>query len=700
MTEVARGRLAAAVPFALSLGLSIATVGGTVHWQDSGFFLCAVKEAGVLYPPGYVLYVLLARAWTLVFFFVDFTWALHLFSSACAAAGAATLGRAAAALLRSRGRLFRVAEAGPGPCVDVVGAAIGCMAAAGYTFWFAGIYAKGYALYFLVLALLLRWMIRADESGRPRDFTVAAALIGLAWQAHPSATLAGLAFLLFVVLHARTLGWAGVAGRAALAAACAAGPVLLLPLLAAGDPVSAFGDPRSAGELLEYFTGRRFVARQDSFGWEPERMASVFRYGWEEFLGIGLLLVAAGGARLARSGRRFLFWVLAWVVPLIEVTVLFQIEGQHDFWFTGAWLPLWLVAAVGLHEAAGLAGRHGAVAAAAIGAAGAAWSVAANAGDLSLRGYGLAEVHARVHVESLEDDAILLVHSDDAAAGIHYLQLVRGVKPGLLLVRAGHLERGRSGEPGWYDRKLLRREPALRMPDYRGVRDRLKDQAGLGISAAAFLEANADLGRPIYLLFELPASALPEGRSLTPAGGLWKLTRWPEDPDPRHWEYPVTAESVAAGFRRERGQRSAEVDLQDRLLPEAYERRLLVFLLAARRNLADWNHERGGWREAARLYGSILELDPVQERDAVLQFRLGDSLSAMGEAGRAETILERSLGLGLPAVLRASAHVRLAEILRSRGEEEEARLHLERAESVRSIPDDVRERLLRMRGVR
>ena len=61
------------IPFALSLVLSFCTVGTTVGWQDSGFFLAGVKDLGVLYPPGFVLYLLLCKAWTAVLGFVDFT---------------------------------------------------------------------------------------------------------------------------------------------------------------------------------------------------------------------------------------------------------------------------------------------------------------------------------------------------------------------------------------------------------------------------------------------------------------------------------------------------------------------------------------------------------------------------------------------------------------------------------------------------
>ena len=65
------------VPFGLSLCLSLVTVGTHPFWQDSGLYLTAVQELGVLYPPGFVLYELLCRMWTLLFFFVDFTLAVH-----------------------------------------------------------------------------------------------------------------------------------------------------------------------------------------------------------------------------------------------------------------------------------------------------------------------------------------------------------------------------------------------------------------------------------------------------------------------------------------------------------------------------------------------------------------------------------------------------------------------------------------------
>ena len=51
-----------AVPFVFSLALSLSTVGSTVFWQDSGFYLAAIHDLAVPASHGFVLYLLLAKA--------------------------------------------------------------------------------------------------------------------------------------------------------------------------------------------------------------------------------------------------------------------------------------------------------------------------------------------------------------------------------------------------------------------------------------------------------------------------------------------------------------------------------------------------------------------------------------------------------------------------------------------------------------
>src|SRR5262249_4640772 len=126
-------------PIVVSLLLSACTVGSKPYWQDSGLYLTAVREFHGLYPPRFALDFVLCKAWTLLLGFVDFTLAVHLFSSVCAALSAGFLARAAEKVTGDR----------------LASSVIGCLAAAGYTWWFCGLYAKVYAFYFIFVSLLL-----------------------------------------------------------------------------------------------------------------------------------------------------------------------------------------------------------------------------------------------------------------------------------------------------------------------------------------------------------------------------------------------------------------------------------------------------------------------------------------------------------------------------------------------------------------
>ena len=114
------------IPFVFSMTLSISTAGGHLYWQDSGIFLVAIKELGVLYPPGFALYVLLCKAWTLALWWVDFTYAVHLFSATCAALTAGTMAVTVRDLLSTKGPIFHNAEE-QGPLAEWVGVSIGCL---------------------------------------------------------------------------------------------------------------------------------------------------------------------------------------------------------------------------------------------------------------------------------------------------------------------------------------------------------------------------------------------------------------------------------------------------------------------------------------------------------------------------------------------------------------------------------------------
>jgi tetratricopeptide (TPR) repeat protein len=694
--ECLKRALVPAVPVLVSLALSLSTIGKQVYWQDSGLFLAAVKDLGILYPPGFVLYVVLCKVWTLLFFFLDFTLAAHLFSAACTAAAAGLLALAVRDLLLSRGSLFRVVAVPDPALAGWAGLAAGAMAAGGYTFWFAGLYAKGYALYYLVLAALLWRMIRADDSGKSHDFTIVAVLIGLAWAAHPSSVCLAPALILFVVHHRATLGGREIARRVGIAAAVALAPsLLILPLLTLREPATALGDPRSLTELLDYAFGLRFMGRRGAFGVEPERIASFGVFLWEDFLAVGLSLLTLGLASLAGANRRLLLGILIWLLPYAATAILFKVEGQHDCWLVAAWLPLQLMVGLGLYTVA--AQLPAPVRSAATGAAAVlslVLAVRANHRDLDFRTYDFATIYGRVHLQNLDPGAILVLNSDDALSICGYLQRVKEERTDVTLVTQSFLGLSFVGDRDWYDARLLKSHPFLKPPDYAAARNRLTGVRPLAAHLAAFLEANAGSGHPIFTQTKLPPSLLPRGTVQVPAGVLWKLAPLGQDKvDFRYWSFAMNPEDVQGRVRRERGLKLTRDAEGLHSQAEAYETRLLNLLLKGQYALADVCLDTGRPVEAVRLLEAVRAMDSDYDAHPAFLYSLARAYQAAGDASRAEAGYQRALSIGLGPPQRGWAFCFLGELCAKKGRQEQAEICYTQASRVAGEDAPLRARL-------
>jgi hypothetical protein len=646
------------VPALLSVALSLTTVGSHVFWQDSGFYLTAVHEMSVLYPHGFVVYQLLCTLWTLALFFVDFTLAVHLFSAACSAGAAAILALAARDFVRD----------------DLAGLLTGVLVASGYTFWMSGLYAKGYSLLYLVLALLLWTLVRAGSAPKPRDVLVVALLAGLAWAVHPSAALGAIALGWFFLRAAASLGWKVVLPRVAAGALPALLPALVLPLLAARDRETSLGHPTGAGEIFRYLLGSRYTGAPGVFGFDSGRLLHLAAYFWEEHLAIGLIVIGLGLFALARSKRSLLLAGAAWTVPFAGIALLFKIEGQSDHWYVAAGLPLTLATATGLQS---LAARGRAVAGAVAGAA-VIWAAVANGPDLSQRSYVLAETYADLHFQNLEPRSIFVVQTDDILATCWYQQFVKKQRPAVLIVPASHL-----GFP-WYEESLKRRHPEIR-PSGDAAGDSRDDRI------AAFLSANARGDRPLYTLHAIAGDRLPAGWVLSPRGVVMKLVPSAEDRlDPAWWQFPMEAEQVPALYRRSRGLSATYVNGVFTVDHEPYERRLLKALTKARIFLADWHFRRGGTEAAVRLYESILPLDPDSHRNERMIHSLGLSYLALGKDDKAEIALRSCADIALNPWTKASSLLGLGDVSRKRGRADQARAYYQDAARIPGLTPEQR----------
>lgn len=649
-----RGWPAFAFPAAVSLCLSAASVGSHPYWQDSSLYLIAVKKFTVLYPPGFMLYLLLCKAWTLLLGpFVHFTLAVNLFSSACAAGAAGVLGLAARRVTSDR----------------VAAAVIGSLAASGYTWWFSGIYAKGYALYFLLVAILL-WRIASGDRYRLLP------ILGLAWAAHPSAILLAPAVGLCLWPERKALEIPRLSAALGGALLAALGPSLLIPWLASRESIYSLANPRTFGELVRYLPGSNFTQVQGVWGWSAHRWLDLPKYTAEEFLLVGALLVAAGVRKLWKERARELVFLAAWCLPILIVLPLFKLEGHADLWLVVVWMPLWIVAAVGLSD---LKPRAGWISPAAC-ALGLACAVAANGRDLHFRNETLPETFGRCFLQNLDRGAILLVGSDEEIGLCNYLQVVEGVRTDVRVVNVANLYP--SGPKGWYVRALCRDWPDFPPPNFASVADHAQKYNSIALYQASVVNAHRRGGPSIYFDRE-PATAILRSGTVIPAGFLWKWTDVPGgEPNPNAWSYPVTMEEVAARRGRRRAQKVVIGAGDVLVVPETYEDRLLHWLILARLNLARAIQSDAtplAFAESAKIYEAILQVSPESASDPEILYPLALDDFMLSRYPAAEDLFQRALLEDPTPSQKAGALFYLGELRRMQRRPEEAKALYEKA---------------------
>jgi len=332
--------------------------------------------------------------------------------------------------------------------------------------------------------------------------------------------------------------------------------------------------------------------------------------------------VGVGLVGLWKLNRRLLAGLAAWIVPVIVVSVLFKIEGQYDFWMVAAWIPLWLVAAIGLSAVRRL--REAAVVAA---LAGTVWAVVANRPDLDQRHYTLAETFGHAQLDLLVPGSSLSVESDDASSILLYLQRIRDVRRDVSLNSPGA---GTTGNRiGWV------------WADY----SEMSTREGVGLSSNVY-----------YIHRWGPFWVNERGATLKP------------------WKEPIAAEHVPRFFRRARGQfidRSRLFEI--RVHPEPYENRLLRLLLRARKTQADEDAAAGKLLPASQLYESILALDPEMRQEPTVVQPLAVVYVGLKQYEKAEAMFRRALALDLLPAKRAEAYYFLAALCGARPEAAEWR---------------------------
>ena len=507
------GRAAAAVG-GLALAVYAASAHRFVAGGDSGELTVVAATLGVAHPPGYPLYALLGKAFSLLPL-GTIAWRVSLLS---AAANAAAAGLLASAVARWSSSLWA-----------------GVLAALLFAFsplvWTYAVTAEVFALNNLFVAGLVFLAVRFAERPDIRTARWAALWIGLGLANHHTFVFYAAPFALWlswqgraVLGNPRTL--AGLVGLIALGLL----PYLYLPLAGVPVPLMGWGDTTTLDGFVrhvsraEYGTFQLGTDRAVAEGAMARRLLLFVRAIPAElaYVGAPLALVglvaslrARGRGRLARLGALWLAAFLLYTVSFAALSNLgldvpLAVTVQSRFWQQSllllcVWAGLGFAAAVLRLRAE----RAAAVLVVVLGVSLllSRYRAQDRSGNLIFRDYG------RALLEPLPPGALLLTQGDHVLGTLRYLQRIDGYRTDVAVLDQSQL--GFDWAPRW----VAAHFPDVVLPPP-GVYS-----AG-GYDMRRFLDANLSR-RPIYVaggVLEWDRSLRP-AYTTVPAGLAFKFVR-------------------------------------------------------------------------------------------------------------------------------------------------------------------------------
>jgi hypothetical protein len=493
----------------------LATVSPTVNFIDSGELITAVHEPGVVHPPGYPLYTLLGYVVSHLLW-GEVAWRVNALSAffGAMAVGAMFLflvevtnytrwlarPKAAQPQPQPRRKSQKPAPRQPAQQVRQVAsqaltpanairhewtmilssAAGASLLGAASTFWNRSTQAKMYTIhYFFVVAILLaaleyRWSYERGEERQSKRWLVAlAAGLGLSLTNHLMTTLLAPGILLLLVWGK---GWLlrarGILGQWRLWLPALALPLLLylyLPLRASQGPVMNWGSTDNLGDFWRHIRGWQYGAYLfiDMLG-TFRRLVDYASVQWSWLTLPALLLGAASGALLAMRNLPVFLATFSLAFLTFLFNLAYSISEIEPYMVPlYAMVVVWLGVAPSLidgflrgpAEARQPAGGEGTpgygLPAAALLAVVAIVSALVQFPRQNHSNDHLAELFVQNAFQGFEQNAIVITDHWDLYSPAYYMQLVRGVRPDVVLIDKSALRYP------WYLGQLEKRYPWL-----------------------------------------------------------------------------------------------------------------------------------------------------------------------------------------------------------------------------------------------
>jgi len=518
------------------------TLPPTVTGEDSGEFITAAYTLGIAHPPGYPLWCMLAKLFTIVLPFSTIAWRVAFMT---AFFGALTCSIVCLTVIKlTANRMAGVASA--------------LALAVSLYFWKQNVVAETYSLnaFLMVLGMLL--LLSWYETRQKRLLYAFAFVYGLGLCNHHTTHFMGPVFALFILSVDRRpwLQWQTYLKMAGIAALVWVSVHLYLPIRAMTNPPSNWGNPSTWEGFWDVVMRQQYVF---GFSKDPRTLSRFLgqfwifatRYTWE-FTPWLACLPLFGIYPLWKRNRYALGLVLGtffYIAIGFIVIINFNLDKESIWVNSKFWIPAYVMAAILIGSAiawiSALRFRNLSLKPVALLLSVAAFVLPLSgnyrANDKS--NYYFAYDFATNILKTLEENAIYFPVADHATFPVLYMQAVEGMRPDVTI----------GNKYGYTEASLYEGMP-FELKGRIGKIPSEKDQAMI----EDWIVANTD--RPVYFTRKRPIAGAP-GTQMANAGLLYRAVGPRRPPPNRDYWSEYTWHTLDKADTR--GEYTAEVVLSD-----------------------------------------------------------------------------------------------------------------------------------------
>ncbi|MEK7548880.1 MAG: DUF2723 domain-containing protein [Patescibacteria group bacterium] len=343
--------------FFLTLLVYYLTLGRTMFWIDSAIYLTTIKEFGIAYPPGFPLYIIIAKFWSyLPLLGFNFAQKINFLSSIFASLASGVLYLIILKLSENKFYFFEKKFFNNEPIGTLIAFFSSLAFGFSHSLWYQAIYAEVYTFHIFLTALIIYFLISAgiDAEKQKRYLLGAALSFGFSFANHPM--IVGLIplFLWYLIKIRKTIFNEKKFFITLFIIFMLAGllPYIYIPIRSLQNPVMDWGNPENFTNFVNHVTGRYWTGEKSLFVFLNqkffENVGNWIRLSYYQFFSIGLIFSFVGLFYVfIRKAQLFQFLLLLITGAGFWATI--YITGEYESWLIPAHLGLAIFMAAGFY---------------------------------------------------------------------------------------------------------------------------------------------------------------------------------------------------------------------------------------------------------------------------------------------------------------------------------------------------------------